>query len=95
MMISTQELLDTSVAQLRTLSAFLDEQLCQRDGPPVRATSGTEACNEILQSLRALIVRVQGICVTPCTEHHHLWMNDNDNRDDSWSVRLRRSAEMR
>ena len=61
MMISTQELLDTSVAQLCTLSAFLDEQLCQRDGGSVRATSETKACNDILQSLRGLIVRVQGI----------------------------------
>ena len=61
MMISTQELLDTSVAQLRTLSAFLDEQLYQRDLGSERATSETNACNEILQSLRGLIVRVQGI----------------------------------
>lgn len=59
-MISTQELLDTSVAQLRTLSAFLDEQLCQRDGGSVRARRETKACNEILQSLRGLIKRVQG-----------------------------------
>jgi len=65
MMISTQELLDTSVAQLRTLSAFLDEQLYQRDGGSERATSETNACNEILQSLRGLIVRVQRIRRAP------------------------------
>jgi hypothetical protein len=65
MMISTQDLLDTSVGQLRTLTAFLDEQLYQRDGGSERATSATNACNEILQSLRGLIVRVQGIRPAP------------------------------
>jgi len=65
MMISTEELLDTSVAQLRTLSAFLDEQLYQRDGRPECATSATTACNEILQSLRGLIWRVRDICPAP------------------------------
>jgi hypothetical protein len=65
MMISTQDLLDTSVGQLRTLTAFLDEQLYQRDGGWERATSATNACNEILQSLRELIVRVQGTRPAP------------------------------
>jgi hypothetical protein len=65
MMISTQDLLDTSVGQLRTLTAFLDEQLYQRDGGWERATSASNACNEILQSLRELIVRVQGTCPAP------------------------------
>jgi hypothetical protein len=65
MMISTQDLLDTSVGQLRTLTAFLDEQLYLRDGGWERATSATNACNEILQSLRGLIVRVQGIRPAP------------------------------
>jgi hypothetical protein len=65
MMISTQDLLDTSVGQLRTLTAFLDEQLYQHDGGWERAASATNACNEILQSLRELIVRVQGIRPAP------------------------------
>jgi hypothetical protein len=65
MMISTQELLDTSVAQLRTLSAFVDVQLYQRDCGSERATNETNACNEILRSLRGLIVRVQGIRPAP------------------------------
>ena len=65
MMISTQDLLDTSVGQLRTLTAFLDEQLYQRHGGWERATSATKACNEILESLKGLIVRVQGIRPAP------------------------------
>ena len=65
MLISTQDLVDTSVGQLLTLTAFLDEQLYQRDGGSERATSATNACNEILQSLRGLIVRVQGIRPAP------------------------------
>jgi hypothetical protein len=65
MMISTRDLLDTSVGQLRTLTAFLDEQLHQRDGGSERATSATNACNEILHSLKGLIVRVQGIRRAP------------------------------
>jgi len=61
MMTTTQDLLDTSVGQLRTLTAFLDEQLCQRASGAERATSATNACNELLQSLRRLIVRVESI----------------------------------
>jgi len=65
MMITAQDLLDTSVGQLRTLTAFLDEQLHQRDGGRERATSATNACNEILQSLRELIVRVHSTRPAP------------------------------
>ena len=59
MIISAQDLLDTSVGQLRMLTAFLDEQLYQREDGSERATSATKACNEILQSLKGLMVRVQ------------------------------------
>jgi hypothetical protein len=72
MMTSTQDLLDTSVGQLRTLTAFLDEQLCQRTGGSDRATSATNACNEILQSLRGLIWRIQSTRPAPWTAHHPL-----------------------
>ena len=54
-----QEVLDTSVAQLETLAAFLHEQLGEGSDGPGRVTPETRACNEILRSLRALILRVR------------------------------------
>ena len=70
MMTSTQDLLDTSVGQLRTLTAFLDEQLGQRASRSDHPTSATNACNELLQSLRELIRRVQSIRPAPWTACH-------------------------
>jgi len=59
MMITPRELLDTSIAQLRTLAGFLGEQLGDgRDGAE-SATAETRACHEILRSLRVLILRLQ------------------------------------
>ena len=51
MAITPLELLDTSIAQLQTLVAFLDEQL---DGTEF-ATPETCACKEIARSLCVLI----------------------------------------
>jgi hypothetical protein len=51
MVITPVELLDTSIAQLRTLLAFLDEQL---DGTGF-ATPETYACKEIARSLCILV----------------------------------------
>lgn len=53
-----RELLDTSIAQLQTLSAFLGDQL---GVVTARAESAAEirACEEILVSLGALILKVQ------------------------------------
>jgi hypothetical protein len=56
---TAQEVLDTSVAQLETLAAFLHEQLGEGSDAPGRVTSETRACNEILRSLRALILKVR------------------------------------
>jgi hypothetical protein len=56
---TAQEVLDTSVAQLETLAAFLYEQLGEGSDAPGRATTETRACNEILRSLRALILKVR------------------------------------
>jgi hypothetical protein len=56
-----QEVLDTSVAQLETLAAFMREQLGKDDDGPRRITTETHACDEILGTLRALIVRVRAI----------------------------------
>jgi hypothetical protein len=53
-----QEVLDISVAQLETLAAFLHEQLGEGSDGPRRVTTETRACNDILTSLRALILRV-------------------------------------
>jgi hypothetical protein len=51
MTITPIELLDTSIAQLQTLVAFLDDQL---DGTEF-ATAETYACKEIARSLCSLI----------------------------------------
>jgi len=51
MTITPLELLDTSIAQLQTLVAFLDDQL---DGTEF-ATAETRACKEIARSLCGLI----------------------------------------
>jgi hypothetical protein len=56
---TAQEVLETSVAQLETLAAFLHEQLGEGSDGPGRVTTETRACNEILGSLRALILRVR------------------------------------
>ena len=55
MVITPVELLDTSVAQLQTLLAFLDEQLDGTGFP----TPETCACQEIARSLCVLIRRCQ------------------------------------
>jgi hypothetical protein len=55
-----RELLDTSIAQLQTLTAFLGDQLtanARQSGSP--AAPEIRACEEILVSLGALIVKVQ------------------------------------
>jgi len=55
-----RELLDTSIAQLQTLTAFLGDQLtanAHQSGSP--AAREIRACEEILVSLGALILKVQ------------------------------------
>jgi hypothetical protein len=54
-----QEVLDISIAQLETLAAFLHEQLGEGSDGPRHVTTETWACNDILRSLRALILRVR------------------------------------
>jgi hypothetical protein len=55
-----RELLDTSIAQLQVLSAFLGEQLAgYADESQSSITPETSACQEILVSLGALILKVQ------------------------------------
>jgi hypothetical protein len=59
MLITPQEVLDTSVAQLETLAAFLCEQLDESIHDSRHVTEETRACKEILGSLRVLILSVR------------------------------------
>jgi hypothetical protein len=58
-MITPGELLDTSIAQLQTLVAFLGDQLGDRNGRPEPATLEARACEEILLSLSVLIPKLE------------------------------------
>jgi hypothetical protein len=69
-----RELLDTSIAQLETLRAFLGEQLVARtEQSESDAASDVIACQEILISLGTLILRIQSACPAGsacfCSEH--------------------------
>jgi hypothetical protein len=55
-MIAPQELLDTSIAQVRTLTVFLREQLGVRSGGSESETAESRACIEILAHLTVLIL---------------------------------------
>ena len=60
MIATPRELLDTSIAQLRMLTAFLGDQLADSAVEPKASdTPDILACREILVSLGALIVKVQ------------------------------------
>ena len=64
MTITTRELLDTSSAHLRTLAAFLAEQLDESvAGSDV--TLEVRACREVLRSLRALIPKIDAVTRAP------------------------------
>ena len=58
-MITPRELLETSIAQLKTLAAFLSDQLADAaDGVAFE----TRACKEILRAVSGLIDSHQGSC---------------------------------
>ena len=59
MTITPNELLDTSIAQLRTLTAFLREQLANGADRMPSTAAQARACKELLGSLSALILRLQ------------------------------------
>jgi hypothetical protein len=61
MTMTPRELLDTSVAQLETLVAFLSDQLGQIGGSPRMQSDALEvrACREVLLSLSVLIPKLQ------------------------------------
>ena len=60
MIATPRELLDTSIAQLQMLTAFLSDQLAD-NAVESKASDASEilACREILVSLGALIVKAQ------------------------------------
>jgi hypothetical protein len=59
MTITPNELLDTSIAQLRTLAAFLREQLGNGADRMPSAAAQVRACRELLGALSALVLRLQ------------------------------------
>ena len=63
MTITPGELLDTSIAQLRTLAAFLGDQLPEGGGTDTdsvrSANPALRACEEVLVSLELLIPKLQ------------------------------------
>jgi hypothetical protein len=59
MMITTRELLETSIGQLQILAAFLGEQLGGRDDRSKSGTAETRACHAILDQLTALILKLE------------------------------------
>jgi hypothetical protein len=59
-MIAARELLETSIGQIRTLTAFLREQLGEGSDGLEYETAASRACDEILAYLTVLLVRVEG-----------------------------------
>jgi hypothetical protein len=57
-MIAARELLDMSIGQIRTLRAFLSEQLDEGEGSESE-TAETRTCNEILAYLSVLLQRLE------------------------------------
>jgi hypothetical protein len=58
MIVTPRELLETSIAQLQTLTAFLGDHLAESTDQ-LEPTAEIRACEEILVSLGALILKVQ------------------------------------
>jgi hypothetical protein len=58
-MIAARELLDTSIGQLQTLTAFLREQLGEGGHGSEFETAERRACNELLAYLPVLILRLE------------------------------------
>jgi hypothetical protein len=61
MMVTPGELLDTSIAQLQTLAAFLADQLSDQGAADRESPAAEEAraCREVMASLGALIHRLR------------------------------------
>lgn len=59
MTITPRVLLDTSIAQLQTLAAFLAEEMGEYRQRTVTATPEARACKEILLTISVLIPKLQ------------------------------------
>jgi hypothetical protein len=65
MTITSQELLDTSIAQLQTLAAFLRDQLSERGDGTEAVSLEARACEEIQRSLSVMISKLRATCCVP------------------------------
>jgi hypothetical protein len=72
MMITPQELLDTTIAQLRTLVAFLEDQLGASNQSQSVALE-TRACREIMHALTDLLRKLQAARHAKPTPHGNAW----------------------
>ena len=61
LLVSPQELLDTSLAQLQNLTAFLHDHLPTDDQRVGSAAPETRACEEIMRSLEDLIAAARDL----------------------------------
>ena len=61
LLVSPQELLDTSLAQLRTLTAFLHDHLYTGHQKSASAGPETRACEEIMRSLDEIIATARDL----------------------------------
>ena len=59
MTLTPRVLLDTSIAQLRTLAAFLAEEMGEYARQPESANLEARACKEILLTISVLIPKLQ------------------------------------
>ena len=59
MMITPRDLLDTSIAQLRTLAAFVGDQVGESGDRSESRSLEVRACKELLLSLSVLILKLQ------------------------------------
>jgi hypothetical protein len=81
MTITPRELLDTSIGQLRTLAAFLSDQLNESSDRTKAVSLETRACRQIQRSLSRLISELpvghcvnstgNGVWPTVITTHNH------------------------
>ena len=58
-MMAPPELLDISIGHIRTLTAFLREQLGEGSGGSESETAESRACNEILAYLTVVVLRLE------------------------------------
>jgi hypothetical protein len=73
-LITPRELLDTSIGQLRTLAAFLEDQLGDGGIAGVSRSPEFRACDEVRRSLNALIPKLRAVRrVTPRGEGIECW----------------------